>query len=102
MFYCMYFSLGLSSGIHLLWLVKEIEYFNTCTILYVENNNPSEDVEKRLSQNHDINFMVEKVNLIHQCYLKTNYIGERIVSHVLEGDIVKFKPLYGSDFGISI
>ena len=42
------------------------------------------------------------VNLIHKCSLKPNYIARGIVSSVIEGDIVQFKPLDRSEFGILI
>jgi len=72
--------------------------------LFVENNNQFEVAEDFTdsSENHNINFLGEMVNLIHKCSLKPNYIARGIVSSVIEGYIVQFKPLDRSEFGILI
>jgi hypothetical protein len=38
--------------------------------------------------NHNIDFLGEKVNLVHQCSSKTNYIARGIISNVLEGEVM--------------
>ena len=74
-------------------------------LLYVENNfnnNQSETTLQVLSQNHNIKFVGEKVNLIHQRSLNPNYVARGIVSSVFEGDIVQFKQLDVSEFGVLV
>ena len=46
--------------------------------------------------------MGEKVNLIHQCSLNPNNAYWRIVSSDFQGDIVQFKPLDVSEFGVLV
>ena len=101
---CMACSQGLSSASLVSWPIKKIEDFNTSSVLFVENNNQFEAAEdfRDSSENHNIKFLGEMVNLIHKCSLKPNYIARGIVSSVIEGDIVQFKPLDHSEFGILI
>ena len=97
-------SQGLNSASLVSWPIKKIEDFNTGSVLFVENNNQSEAAEdfRDSSENHNIKFLGEMVNLMHKCSLKPNYIARGIVSSVIEGDIVQFKPLDRSEFGILV
>lgn len=97
-------SQGLSSASLVSWPIKKIEDFNTASVLFVENNNMFEATEdfRDSSENNNIKFLGEMVNFIHKCSLKPNYIARGIVSSFIEGDIVQFKPLDHSEFGILI
>ena len=104
-FSCMACYQGLSSGGFVVWPIKRVIDFNTWTLLSIENNfnnNKSKTTLKVLSQNHNIKFVGDKVNLIHQCSLNPNYVAWGIVSSGFEGDIVQFKPLDVSEFGILV
>ena len=73
--------------------------------MYIENNfnnNKSKTTLKVLSQNHNIKFVGERVNLIHWFYLNPNYVVGGIVSSVFEGDIAQFKQLDVSEFGVLV
>ena len=68
----------------------------------LEKTYQSQCLERQPNQNHNIKSMREKVKLIQYCSLKTNYFATRIVSNVLEKDVVNFEPLDGNEFGILI
>ena len=68
-FSCMACYLGLSSGGFVVCPIKRVIDFNRGIVLSVENNfnnNQFETTLKVLSQNHNLKFVGEKFNLIHQ------------------------------------
>jgi hypothetical protein len=70
------------------------------SILSFKPNDTLDVLKIRSNQKHNIKFIEAKVNLIQLCSLNPNYIARKIVSNVLEGDMVKFVPLDGNEFGV--
>jgi hypothetical protein len=55
-----------------------------------------------MNQDHNNKLVGEKVNIVHHCSSRPNYIDRGIISNVLEGEVVHFAPLDGNEFGKSL
>jgi hypothetical protein len=81
-FPCDIFSSELQLGSLVSWPIKKMVDFNIGSFLNVEIINQFEGSMTQMNQNHNIKFMGEKVNLVHQCSSQPNYIARGIISNV--------------------